>query len=94
MKEKVKETDKWITINPCNLGFYDVETHDIYDPDELDFAAEFDWQSFRREVAKDILAGMLSNPGKIDIENKRLQTIEGFVNGAVMIADELIKQLQ
>lgn len=54
----------------------------------------FDWQSFRREAAKDILAGMLSNPGSINVENKRLQTIEGFVNGAVMIADELIKQLQ
>lgn len=94
MKAKIKETGKWVTVNPCNEGFYDVNTHDIYDPDELDFAAELDWQSFRREAAKDILAGMLSNPGKIDIENKRLQTIEGFVNGAVMIADELIKQLQ
>lgn len=54
----------------------------------------FDWQAFRREAAKDILAGMLSNPGSINVENKRLQTIEGFVNSAVMIADELIKQLQ
>lgn len=53
-----------------------------------------DWPAFRREAAKDILAGMLSNPGRINIENKRLQTIEGFVNGAVMIADELIRQLQ
>lgn len=53
-----------------------------------------DWSSFRREAAKDILAGMLSNPGSINVENKRPQTIEGFVNSAVMIADELIKQLQ
>lgn len=53
-----------------------------------------DWSAFRREAAKDILAGMLSNPGSINVENKRLQTIEGFVNGAVMIADELIRQLQ
>lgn len=51
-------------------------------------------ESFRREAAKDILAGMLSNPGSINVENERLQTIEGFVNGAVMIADELIRQLQ
>ena len=89
MNAKIKETGKLVTV-----GFYDVETHDIYDPDELDFVPEFDWQSFRREAAKDILAGMLSNPGRINIENQRLQTIEGFVNGAVMIADELIRQLQ
>ena len=54
----------------------------------------FDWPAFRREAAKDILAGMLSNPGSINVENKRLRTIEDFVNGAVMIADELIRQLQ
>lgn len=37
MKTKVKETGKWITVNPCNDGFYDVNIHDIYEPDELDF---------------------------------------------------------
>lgn len=94
MEARKKETGKWITVNPCNEGFYDVETHDIYEPDELDFVPEFDWQAFRREAAKDILAGMLSNPERIHIDNQRLRTIEGFVNGAVMIADELIKQLQ
>lgn len=94
MKARKKETGKWITVNPCNEGFYDVNTHDIYEPDELDFAADFDWQAFRREAAKDILAGMLSNPERIHIADKRLQTIEGFVDGAVMIADELIRQLQ
>lgn len=94
MKAKIKETGKWVTVNPCNEGFYDVNTHDIYDPDELDFAAELDWQAFRREAAKDILAGMLSNPESIHISNKRLRTIEDFVDSAVMIADVLIRQLQ
>lgn len=89
MKAKIKETGKLVTV-----GFYDVETHDIYLPDELDFVPEFDWQSFRREAAKDILAGMLSNPESIHIDNQRLRTIEGFARSAVMIADELIKQLQ
>ena len=89
MNAKIKETGKWITV-----GFYDVNTHDIYDPDELDFAAELDWQAFRREAAKDILAGMLSNPESIHISNKRLRTIEDFVDSAVMIADVLIRQLQ
>ena len=94
MKAKIKEKGKWVTVNPCNDGFYDVETHDIYEPDDLEFAPEFDWQAFRREAAKDILAGMLSNPGSINIENKRLQTIEGFVDGAIMIVDCLIEKLQ
>ena len=73
----------------------------VYKPSDLEFIDRpaplepiVDWSAFRREAAKDILAGMLSNPGSINVENKRLQTIEGFVNGAVMIADELIRQLQ
>jgi len=55
---------------------------------------EPDWSSFRREAAKDILAGMLSNPEKISIRGERLATIEGFVNAAIEITDELIKQLK
>lgn len=38
MKARVKHTGEWITVNPCNDGFYEVNTHDIYEPDELDFA--------------------------------------------------------
>lgn len=53
-----------------------------------------DWSSFRRETAKDILTGMLSNPEKISIRGERLATIEGFVNAAIEITDELIKQLK
>ena len=60
-----------------------------YQDRELD-----DWSSFRREAAKDILAGMLSNPEKISIRGERLATIEGFVNAAIEITDELIKQLK
>lgn len=53
-----------------------------------------DWSSFRREAAKDILAGMLSNPEKISIRGERLATIDGFVNAAIEITDELIRQIK
>lgn len=51
-------------------------------------------ESFRREAAKDILAGMLSNPEKISIRGERLATIDGFVNAAIEITDELIRQIK
>lgn len=92
MKAKIKETGKWITINPCNEGFYDVETHDIYLPDELDFAAELDWQAFRGEAAKDILNSIISAASKIyefESLNKRI-----WCEQAIDWADELIRQLQ
>ena len=55
---------------------------------------EPDWSSFRREAAKEILAGMLSCSEHIFIDNKKLITIEGYVNGAIMIADTLIAKLK
>lgn len=66
----------------------------IYPAETLVVDEVVDWQAFRREAAKDILAGMLSNPERIHIDNKRLRTIEGFANSAVIIADELIRQLK
>ncbi|MBQ6958150.1 MAG: hypothetical protein IJP77_06295 [Bacteroidales bacterium] len=66
----------------------------LLDMEIVDETPSVDWQSFRREAAKDILAGMLSNPESIHISNKRLRTIEDFVDSAVMIADVLIRQLQ
>lgn len=55
---------------------------------------DWDWEKFRRETAKDILAGMLSNPEKISIRGERLATIDGFVNAAIEITDELIRQIK
>ena len=55
---------------------------------------ETDWSSFRREAAKDILAGMMSNPEKISIRGVRLATIDGYVCAAIEITDELIRQLK
>lgn len=60
----------------------------------LQMEIDWDWEKFRREAAKDILAGMLSNPEKISLRGERLATIDGFVNAAIEITDELIKQLK
>lgn len=47
---------------------------------------EYDWSAFRREAAKDILAGLSAHVGGIDIEqDARL---------AIRLADELIRQLK
>lgn len=87
MKARIKETGKWITVDTCDDGFFDVETHCIYEPDELDFASAFDWNSFRREAAKDILCSMVR--GGYDwgrrVEQAKL---------AVLYVEELIKALQ
>lgn len=44
------------------------------------------WDSFRREAAKDILAGLCAHDGPIDIKD--------HVRIAIKLADELIKQLK
>lgn len=60
----------------------------------LKMEIDWDWEKFRRGAAKDILAGMLLNPEEIRIQGKQLATVEGFVNAAIVITDELIKQLK
>ena len=47
-----------------------------------------DWDTFRREAAKDILAGWYSNP---DSNDRRLEQMAQI---AIEQADELIKQLK
>jgi len=81
MKAKIKETGKLVTV-----GFYDVETLDFLDPGKLDFVPEFDWQAFRREAAKDILAGCSASCSKI--------LIYETTSFAIQLADELIRQLK
>lgn len=87
MKARVKHTGEWITVNPCNDGFYDVENHCYYEQDELDFAPGFDWSTFRREAAKDLL------PLATQMKDYR-GFPEECVSLAIQLADELIKQLK
>lgn len=54
---------------------------------------KIDWDSFRREAAKDILASMLSS--KIAMfGDKRLETVGDYLDTSIAISDELIKQLR
>ena len=89
MKARIKETGKRITVDTCDDGFYDVETHDIYEPDELDFAPAFDWNAYRREAAKDILPAIAVKTCEFSERSR-----QWVVETALQFADELIKQLQ
>lgn len=53
-----------------------------------------DWELFRAEAAKDILAGILSNPNDIEESGKPIRSIEGLVDAAVTITDLLIERLK
>lgn len=86
MKAKIKENGKWITVDTCNEGFYDVETHEIYEPDELEFDSGFDWSALRGEAAKDILCALM----QCGVQDTWRIMCENAINGA----DELIKQLK
>ena len=90
MKARIIATDEWIEVQPWNNGFYDVETHDSYDTDELDFSTQFDWSAFRRDAAKDFISGMLANVSPAANQ----WTTPEIVSAALEIADELIKQLK
>ena len=64
---------------------------------QLDFnmcnQSEFDWSSFRREAAKDILCALISNSDCFAFrQDKRAGEIE--VSDALSFADELIRQLK
>lgn len=69
-------------IGPINI--YQIY-REGYQDRELD-----DWSSFRREAAKDILAGMLSHQRILYDESLR----PAHVRMAISYADELIKQLK
>ncbi len=69
----------------------------VYKPSDLEFLEtppklkpETDWEAFRREAAKDILAGMLSHQRILYDESLR----PAHVRMAISYADELIKQLK
>lgn len=49
---------------------------------------DWDWEKFRREAAKDILAGWYSNPDSND------RSIEQLAQMAIEQVDELIRQLK
>ena len=53
-----------------------------------------DWDSFRREAAKDILAGLMQHRVLSDASDRLYIPKEQVVSAAIGLADELIKQLK
>ena len=72
-----------------SCSYYDPVTELVYEARELQFQFErksIDWSSFRREAAKDILAGLAASGLGVNLDLDP--------SFAVKLADELIKQLQ
>lgn len=60
----------------------------------LQMEVDWDWEKFRREAAKDILTGILSNSVQMFIGDKPVKTIEDHINLSIELTDELIKRLK
>ena len=77
-------------------SYYDSVTDLVYEARELQFQWQenpVDWSSFRREAVKNILCAILkSDCGHSSLEGHEF--ITGSVQGAIIFADELIKQLK
>lgn len=56
--------------------------------------ADWTWEKFRREAAKDILANIMSCPATMNLGDKTIKTVGDYVSFAVGLADELIKRLK
>ena len=75
---------------PCNKDpYFEIRResfHEGYEACERDY-----WQSFRREAAKDILCAMLSGNNTLCATGR---IGEREVSNAIMLANELIRQLK
>ena len=73
-------------------SYYDSVADLVYEARELQFQFEgkpIDWQAFRREATKDILAGMMAHQRITYGSNYEI-----LAKYAILYADELIKQLK
>lgn len=63
----------------------------IYPEGQVVLLEAVDWEAFRREAAKDILAGIATN---IQIYLNEKDKCKAAAHDAIALADELIKQLK
>lgn len=94
MKARLKGTDFTVDVYPYYLDgrivYQDESTPPgalLYRPEELDFISEPDWDTYRREAAKDLL------PFAAELRDYIGGPVV-FVKTAIEIADELIRQLK
>lgn len=110
MKARLKGTDFTVDVKPYYsdgwfVGYQDMAAPPgvlLYKPEELDFGSEPDWEAYRKETAKAILAGMVSN--KVcrahpddDIEEElkaQKHAAKRAAYTAIIYADELVRQLK
>lgn len=94
MKARIKKTGEIVNLAPyatITLDWCDSWGNPVeLKPDEIELLQnetdDFDWRSFRAEAAKDILCAMI--PGANNIIGPK------NVEYAILIAEELIKQLK
>ena len=60
----------------------------------LQMEVDWDWEKFRRETAKDILTGILSNPIQITVGDEPMKTVNDYLTLSIELTDELIKRLK
>lgn len=88
MKARIKKTGKIVNIYAeCLAGFL-ADDGSYYEDDELSTELD-DWSSFRREAAKEILAGFAAKIG-----HPMSDYSEQSCKYAIQLADELIRQLK
>lgn len=93
MKAKVIKTGEVVEVQQRANGSWassNMNATKFFDESELDFEFQ-EWDAFRREAAKDILAGIATN---ISLYVREKNRCAAAVNDALALADELIKQLR
>lgn len=63
----------------------------IYGPEALVIEEEIDWEAFRRETAKEVLAGIATH---IEIYIGQKDRCKAAAHDAIAMADELVLQLK
>lgn len=93
-------TKLWVKSNYPNKEQVSVLDYERGYNDAMKERDEFDWLSFRRQAAKDILCARLSTNGNhinFDYAKNRVCdsfSLQNYVGEAVSYADELIRQLK
>lgn len=86
---KARVGNKIVDVIPDDGMWLDQSDMTYYSTQELTFDTEPDWSSFRREAAKDILAGFAAKIG-----HPMTDYSEQSCKYAIQLADELIRQLK
>ena len=85
MKARIKDTGEIVEVYPDTIAGFLADNSNYYKNEELSTELD-DWQSFRREAAKDILCALVSD-GRTTVNG-------ASVTASIKLADELIKQLR